>query len=448
MAINFTQKGVDKVKEAAAKDNAQQYLEAVALYKHAIEFFQASLTYDKNLHADMRKWLSMKIDEVQKRIALLEENGALDSGGGTAQATKGKKQKEEDEDAKFRGALESAIMGERPDVKWSDIAGLEGAKDALREAVILPMKVPQMFNDKRVPWKGILMYGPPGTGKSYLASAVATECASTFFKISSADIMSKWVGESEKLVRTLFKLAREQKPSVIFIDEVDSLCSTRGSGDSEAGSRVKTEFLVQMQGVGHDDRGLLVLAATNLPYQLDSAVRRRFERRIEIPLPDAVARAEMFRIHLGDTEHSICQQQFAMLADKADGYSGSDISVLVRNALMEPIRTCQLAMHFREITVEDEDPEMRVRWLPCSPGDSRGKEMTLMEVPKPKCVVPPPVQYDDFVKAFVAARPSVSKDDLLEVQRFTREFGQQGSEQQELPNSVGCQTDISYALRN
>merc|ERR1719223_2151198 len=135
-----------------------------------------------------------------------------------------KKKGDADDDAdeeknKLRGALSGAIVTEKPDIKWDDVAGLDGAKEALKETVILPTRFPQLFTGKHKPWKGILLYGPPGTGKSYLAKAVATEADSTFFAMSSSDLVSKWQGESEKLVKQLFQLARAKKPCIIFIDE-------------------------------------------------------------------------------------------------------------------------------------------------------------------------------------------------------------------------------------
>lgn len=157
---------------------------------------------------------------------------------------------EDDKDKKkLMSQLDDAIIVEKPNIKWADVAGLEGAKEALKEAVILPIKFPHLFTGKRKPWRGILLFGPPGTGKSYLAKAVATEANnSTFFSVSSSNLVSKWLGESEKLVKNLFLRARKEKPSIIFIDEIDSLCSSRSDNESESARRIKTEFLVQMQG--------------------------------------------------------------------------------------------------------------------------------------------------------------------------------------------------------
>ena len=340
------------------------------------------------------------------------------------------KESEKDKEKKeFETALSSAIVKEKPNIKWNDVAGLEQAKEALKEAVVLPLKFPQLFVGKRTPWRGILLYGPPGTGKTFLAKAVATEAESTFYSVSSADLVSKWQGESEKLIRTLFEMARANKPSIIFIDEIDSLCSSRSEGEDNSTRRIKTEFLVQMQGVGTDSTGVLLLGATNLPWDLDPAVRRRFERRVYIALPEESARATMFKIHIGNTPNSLVKEDFIELAKLTDGYSGSDISIVVRNALMEPVRTCQIATHFKKVSGPDhKNPDLIVDDLltPCSPGDKDAIEMSLDEVDGDK-LYPPVLSKKDFIKSLQTTKSSVGKDDLIDFEKFTKEFGQDGS---------------------
>lgn len=154
---------------------------------------------------------------------------------------------------------------------------------------------------------------------------------------------------SFRLVRQLFAMARENKPSIIFIDEIDALCGPRGEGESEASRRIKTEMLVQMDGVGKDSRGVLILGATNIPWQLDAAIRRRFQRRVHISLPDLAARTTMFKLAVGDTKTALKPEDFRELAKAAEGYSGSDISIVVQDALMQPIRKIQQATHFKRV---------------------------------------------------------------------------------------------------
>lgn len=291
-----------------------------------------------------------------------------------------------DEDKKFQNALSEAIITEKPNVKWTDVAGLVNAKKALQEAVILPIKFPEIFKGARKPWKGILLYGPPGTGKTFLAKACATEADGTFFSISSSDLISKYVGESEKLIKTLFRLAREKKPSIIFIDEIDSLCGSRSDGENDATRRVKTEFLVQMQGVGKDDEGILVLGATNIPWGLDPAIRRRFERRIYIPLPDYEGRLFLVKHNLKDTPNTITDKEMEIIAEKIDGFSGSDISIFVRDAVFEPVRKIQNANYYQEVIIDG-----KKRQKPVSDdmaGKPKVKQMKLIDVDPNELLIP------------------------------------------------------------
>jgi len=313
--------------------------------------------------------------------------------------------------------------------KWSDVAGLEAAKEALKEAVILPIKFPHLFTGNRKPWRGILLFGPPGTGKSYLAKAVATEANnSTFFTVSSSDLVSKWLGESEKLVKNLFEMAREQKPSIIFIDEIDSLTSSRSDNESESARRIKTEFLVQMQGVGNDNDGILVLGATNIPWVLDSAIRRRFEKRIYIDLPEEHARTYMFKLNMGKTPHNISEEEFRDLGKRTEGYSGSDISIVVRDALMQPVRKVQTATHFRKVSGPSRsDPNTMVHDLlePCSPGVRGAMEMTWVDVPGDK-LKEPLVDMGDMLRSLSTQKPTVNAADMEKLDAFRNDFGQDG----------------------
>jgi len=352
--------------------------------------------------------------------------------------------KDDDEDNnKLRGALESAIVMEKPNVKWEDVAGLDEAKSMLKEAVILPQKFPQLFTGERRPWSGILLYGPPGTGKSFLAKAVATEAESTFFSVSSSDLVSKWQGESQRLVRNLFEMAREKAPSIVFIDEVDSLVSSRSEGENNAQLQIKTEFLVQMDGVkkGGPTQRVLVLGATNTPWSLDPAMRRRFEKRIYIPLPEDPSREEMFRLNVGKTPNNLTDRDFKELARDSKGFSGADISIVVRTALMQPLKTAQRAEFFREdadgmfIPIKLIDDQPPCYKCPMKLSNSKGGKQvcancasircTLYDIEGSKLKVPD-VTAEDFKQALAKTNPSVAPKELIRFQEWTDEFGQEG----------------------
>ncbi|KAI8609761.1 P-loop containing nucleoside triphosphate hydrolase protein [Chytriomyces sp. MP71] len=437
--VDFLGKAIEIVKKATEEDANKNYDEAYKQYQNSLEYFMMAMKYEKNekLKEAIRKKFTEYLDRAEQLKEYLQKQqkkkpvAAGATNRGTTNDTDDDDDKEggkkDAETKKLRDALAGAILTETPNVRWDDIAGLEGAKEALKEAVILPIKFPHLFTGKRVPWRGILLYGPPGTGKSYLAKAVATEAKSTFFSVSSSDLVSKWMGESERLVKQLFTLARESKPSIIFIDEVDSLCGARGEGESEASRRIKTEFLVQMQGVGNDMNGVLVLGATNIPWQLDPAIRRRFEKRVYIPLPDANARSTMFQLHTGATPCKLEAGDFKYLGEATEGFSGSDVGVVVRDALMEPVRKVQTATHFRQVTAPSrDDPAVtRVFLTPCSPGAEGAIEKSWVDL-EPDELLEPDLTVQDFMRAVRMGKKSVNDEDVSKFTKWTEEFGQEG----------------------
>ncbi|ETV88678.1 hypothetical protein H257_00205 [Aphanomyces astaci] len=256
------------------------------------------------------------------------------------------------------------IFQKNPNVHWDDVVGLTDAKRLLKEAVVMPSKYPQLFKGLLSPWCGILLYGPPGNGKTMLAKAVATECKTTFFNISGSSIVSKYRGDSEKLVRMLFELARYHAPSTIFLDEIDSIMGQRGGGDSssggehEASRRMKTELLIQMDGLSKTQEVVFVLAASNLPWELDTAMLRRLEKRVLVGLPSPEARHHMFAELLAP--YIDANFDFAGSVLKTEGYSGADIKLVAKEACMAPVRRLMAKL---------EAPDAATNQLPCESGN-------------------------------------------------------------------------------
>lgn len=234
--------------------------------------------------------------------------------------------------------MDEVVEGGQP-VAWDDIVGQESSKQALQEMVILPTLRPELFTGLRAPARGLLLFGPPGNGKTMLAKAVAHESNATFFNISASTLTSKFVGEGEKLVRALFAVAREFQPSVIFIDEVDSLLTDRKEGEHEASRRLKTELLVEFDGLHSEaEERILVMGATNRPQELDEAALRRFPKRVYVGLPDTCARVALLQKLLSKHDNPLSKKELERLARLTDGYSGSDLTALAKDAALAPIR--------------------------------------------------------------------------------------------------------------
>jgi transitional endoplasmic reticulum ATPase len=232
------------------------------------------------------------------------------------------------------------VYVEVPEIHWDDIGGLDEVKKQLKEMVELPLKNPELFEQMGIaPPKGVLMYGPPGTGKTLLAKAVATESSANFISVRGPEVMSKWVGESEKAVREIFKKARQASPCIVFFDEIDSIAPARGGRtDSGVTERLVNQLLAELDGLV-TLKNIVVIAASNRPDIIDTALLRpgRFDRSVYIPLPDPKAREAIFRVHTKrmPLDESI---DFSALAQKTEGYTGADIEAVCREAALNAIR--------------------------------------------------------------------------------------------------------------
>uniref|UniRef100_A0A8C1CE17 Spastin n=1 Tax=Cyprinus carpio carpio TaxID=630221 RepID=A0A8C1CE17_CYPCA len=293
-------------------------------------------------------------------------------------------------DSKLANLILNEIVDSGAAVQFDDIAGQELAKQALQEIVILPALRPELFTGLRAPARGLLLFGPPGNGKTMLAKAVAMESNATFFNISAASLTSKYMGEGEKLVRALFAVARELQPSIIFIDEIDSLLCERREGEHDASRRLKTEFLLEFDGVqsGGDDDRVLVMGATNRPQELDEAVLRRFAKRIYVALPTEETRLKLLKNLLSKHRNTLSQKELSQLARMTEGYSGSDLTSLAKDAALGPIRELR--------------PE-QLRNIPA--GEMRD------------------IRFSDFEDSLKRIKRSVSPQTLEQYVRWNRQYG-------------------------
>lgn len=378
MSTNLYARAQRYAKEAVKADDEGKFVEAKNLYLRAAETL-----------LEMKKFTSNpRLVDTYERSAKGYIARAKVLKSQMKKKVPPKKGGRSDDDDDLENSIEDAIVSEKPDVNLSDVAGLEDAKTALREAIVLPLLRPDLFTGSRQPWRGILLHGPPGCGKTLIAKATAGDVEATFFNISAATLVSKWLGESEKLVKKLYEIAKEKQPSIIFIDEVDSLTQSRGDGENDAMRRVKTQLLSSMEGLtsGKGDR-VVTIGATNVPWDIDTAFRRRFQRRIYVSLPSNEAREIIFKLN----SQGIALDDgidFSSLANNTEGYSGSDIANVCKDAVMAPIR-----------------------------------ELDQTDLIKDTSVKARPVRHQDYLIALENVNKSVSTKELTRFERWDEEFG-------------------------
>lgn len=367
--------------------------EAVRSYERAAAFIRRALGVRVKFHAaaeqptivairsKMEKYLGM----VEHRIAAIRRSLREGKRGYIEKsASKGGWESE------MERRIEMDILDRSPGVSWDDVSGLDGVKAALKEMVVLPAKRPDLYQGLRAPSRGMLLFGPSGTGKSLVAKAVASESEATFFSISASSLASKYHGESEQLMKALFDVAKKKQPSFIFIDEIDSILGKRGGDEHEASRRLKTEFLCMFDGATtNGDERIFIMGATNRPQDLDEAVRRRLVKRFYVPLPDTETRFDMMK-KLRDkpgVRWDVTDMELREVAEGLKWFSGSDMNALCREAALMPLRDLGADVHNVATT--------SVR----------------------------PVFKEDLLRAKELIRPNVSKQQLTELEAWTKEFG-------------------------
>ena len=398
------------IERGLEKDRNGDVEEATTYYRKAIECIQEGLRINVQPCepdvATKRKEMLVWERAVKERLVDMRGRGNVGNHNTTKRTesghrklhvehprnseAKGEREKDASTSKATRSTIESSLLERKPNVRWEDISGLEEAKSSLMEAVILPAQRPELFRGLRAPTKGILLYGPPGTGKTLLAKAVAAQASASFFSVSSSVLTSKFMGDSEKLVRELFECAREKQPSIIFFDEIDSILSQRSADEHEASRRLKSEFLVQFDGISTSEGSVICIGATNRPQDIDEAVRRRFSKRIYIPLPDPKCRKDILAKLLRGQRTKISSREMEQLVDSTEGYSGADLKALAHEAAMFPIRR----LGSRVATIQESEV--------------------------------PPIQYCDFKEAMKVQKPTMRDVDLKGFRKWTEEFGMTG----------------------
>ena len=344
----------------------------------------------KLVQNEAKKCSKLKKENAQKRNMnqnITNYNYNINYQNNTQNKPQNQKNIHDTEEDEMDKKVESEIMVKNPKVKFSDIIGMQEMKQTLYEIIVVPTIRPDLFNGIRKPQRGILLFGPPGTGKTMIAKAIATECNSTFFNISASSLTSKWVGESEKTVKSLFKIAYKKVPSIIFIDEIDSILSKRSGSENEATKRLKTEFLIQFDGLGSNTNArLLVIAATNRPMDLDEALLRRLPKRVYCGPLDENGRFEFIKKVINRVETNLSDEDIKEIAQKTNDYSNSDLMEMCREAAYQPVR---------ELSMEE-----------------------ILKIKKFR-----PLVKEDLIKAVQKIRGTLSKKVRDELQKWNEQFG-------------------------
>ena len=321
--------------------------------------------------------------------------------------------------------LPEYILKEKFNIKLDEVAGLVKAKEVLKESIIDPVKIPKILENNQNPLKGILLYGPPGAGKTYLAKAVGTEFKGNLFTVNGPILVSKWNAQSKQeiIIKDLFEYAKKNKPAVILLDEIDFMTKTNNENDvmNDTTRKLKQEFLIQMQNLNSDD-GVVVLGVASKPWKLDPLVRKCFQKKLYINLPEFNARKILFELNLKKNSHTLTNEQIEYLAKNTELFSCSDIYNLTQQTIYEPIKKCQKVEYFKKIKGINGH---EWNYIPCEQNDPDAIKMKMEEIKDPKEIIFPEVNFDDFKNVLGRTKPTMTVEEMKKYEKFEEEFGQE-----------------------
>lgn len=417
----------DFVSKAGALIMRAQEEESRNALPKALCYYEQALTILSNiLQNKQNKFISERISGyAAKCLAKAEEIKELIQSGGSLPETTNQvyaktplsQKPQNDEKVKMHQDLAmNRVDPNDINVSWDDVVGMSDIKILLDDAIELPRDMPQLFTGNRKPTRSLLLYGPPGTGKTLVGKAVACTSHMAFYSVTSAELISKFVGESEKYVKSLFEMVKQDKPCVLFLDEIEALCCQR---KETTHTNTVQQFLVQLDGISKSGsmEGVLLIGCTNKPWDLDEAMIRRLEKRVYIRLPTCDEREALIRFYIIKNKHCIEDSQFKEIARQTEYFSSADIMQLAKTAAMIPLNMIRCATYFALL----EDGTL----MPCERSHPLGIPMTYTELKSEKLnVIEPPIVYEHLLKALESTKSTVDVTNLKQYTEWTKKYGQ------------------------
>jgi len=417
-APDFVNKVVVLINQAQQEETRNALPKALQCYEQALAIMSNILQnkQHKYLAETINSYASQCLSKAEHIKELIQSGGRLeDDKKSSTGTTYHDEECSEDKRRMMQDLALTKINAEDIGVSWDDIVGMRHIKKVLDDAIHLPREMPHLFTGNRVATQSLLLYGPPGTGKTMIGKAVAGSAKIAFYSVSSAELISKYVGESEKYVKSLFEIVKHNKPCILFLDELESLCARR-----EESTHTKTvqQFLVQLDGISQSGsmEGVFLMGCTNMPWQLDEAMLRRLEKRIYVPLPLEEEREALLRFYLTKNECTIKDKEFGELARRTAHFSAADIHQLAKTAAMLPIDVMRCAEAFELL----EDGRLR----PCDLSHRQGLPMSYEAIEDKQLIVVPPITYALVLEALQSTKSTVDLSSLRQYEEWTDKYGQ------------------------